>query len=174
MPSCLWTRIDALLNIAGVMDGFAGVDNLQDSDWERTIAINLTAPTKLMREVVNKAAVSGAVSGAAYAASKHGLLGITKNTAWLYKDDNIRCNAILPGGVATNIAASVPQASWDMASLGKLQPVHSVHYYLKEDGEKAHGADPSQAASVLLFLASDASKGVSGAAVPVDNAWSTI
>ncbi|KAK7037317.1 hypothetical protein VNI00_011308 [Paramarasmius palmivorus] len=180
-------RIDALLNVAGILDGFSGVDNLKDSDWDRTIAVNLTAPTRLMREVVkemkeqtpkggsivnvcSKAATSGAVGGAAYTASKHGLLGITKNTAWLYKDDGIRCNAICPGGVKSNISSSVP--SWDTEAIAKMRPVHDIHY--GEGRGNNPGADPALAADVLLFLASDASKGISGAAVPVDNAWSTI
>ena len=106
-------RIDALLNVAGVMDTMASVDRLEDEDWDRVLAINLTAPVKLMREVVpimqkqqwgsivnvsSKAGMSGAVAGVAYTSSKHGLVGATKNVAWRYKDENIRCNAICPGG----------------------------------------------------------------------------
>jgi hypothetical protein len=53
------------------------------------------------------------------------------------------------------------------------RPVHDTHYDW-EDGGNNPGADPALAADVLLFLVSDASKGISGAAVPVDNAWSTI
>jgi len=83
------SRIDALLNVAGVMDKNAGVDNLVDEDWDRIIAVNLTAPVRLMREVVNvmkeqrsgcivnvasKAGMSGAAAGVAYTASKHGLV----------------------------------------------------------------------------------------------------
>lgn len=78
-------RIDGLLNIAGVMDLHQSVDTLSDEMWERCIAVNLTAPVKLMREVIpimirhnrgsivnvaSKAALSGAVSGVAYTASK--------------------------------------------------------------------------------------------------------
>ncbi|KAG7094572.1 hypothetical protein E1B28_005400 [Marasmius oreades] len=107
------SRIGALLNVAGIMDKHAGVDKLLDADWEKVMAVNLNAPVKLMREVINdmkangggsivnvcsKASVSGAVAGAAYTASKHALFGITKNTAWMYKDEGIRCNAIAPGG----------------------------------------------------------------------------
>ncbi|KAF9255349.1 NAD(P)-binding protein [Marasmius fiardii PR-910] len=183
-------KIDALLNVAGIMDKFAAVDNMLDADWDRVIAINLTAPVKLMREVINvmkangggsivnvcsKAATSGAASGAAYTASKHGLLGITRNTAWMFKDDGIRCNAIAPGGVATNITQSTPQETWDMASFMKIKPVHEIHFDYAKDIENAPGCiQPSAQAAVLFFLASDASVGVNGVLVPVDSAWSTL
>ena len=52
--------------------------------------------------VSSKAGISGAVAGVAYTASKHALVGVTKNTAWLYKDDGVRCNAICPGGEWTS------------------------------------------------------------------------
>jgi NAD(P)-dependent dehydrogenase (short-subunit alcohol dehydrogenase family) len=48
--------------------------------------------------VSSKAGQSGAAAGVAYTASKHAMVGVTKNTAWLYKDNGIRCNAICPGG----------------------------------------------------------------------------
>ena len=78
-------RIDGLLNIAGIMDRNGSVDSLSDEMWDRCISINLTAPVKLMREVIpvmreqksgsivnvgSKAATSGAVPGVAYTASE--------------------------------------------------------------------------------------------------------
>lgn len=99
------------------MDQNSGADNVLDEDWDRIIAVNLTAPVRLMREVLkvmkaqksgsivnvsSKAGISGAVAGVAYTASKHGIVGVTKNTAWLFKDEGIRCNAICPGGLPFN------------------------------------------------------------------------
>ncbi|KAL0575653.1 hypothetical protein V5O48_006309 [Marasmius crinis-equi] len=183
------TRINALLNVAGIIDRHAGVDTLRDEDWDRVMAINLTGPVKLMREVVNimkaneggsivnvcsKAAISGAAAGAAYTASKHGLLGVTKNTAWMFKDEGIRCNAITPGAVQSNIVQSSPPETWDMAGFSKLAPVTSLHLPNHgRDGWPKSG-EPAVIAEVLLFLASDASAGINGAVVPVDHAWSTI
>jgi len=78
-------RIDGLLNIAGIMDRNGSVDSLSNEMWDRCIAINLTAPVMLMREVIpvmreqksgsivnvgSKAATSGAASGVAYTASE--------------------------------------------------------------------------------------------------------
>ncbi|KAF5366722.1 hypothetical protein D9758_006468 [Tetrapyrgos nigripes] len=179
-------KIDALINVAGILDHNSAVDNLLDDDWERTIAVNLTAPVRLMREVVgvmkehkegcivnvsSKAGLSGAVAGVAYTASKHGLIGVTKNTAWLLKDDGIRCNAICPGAVATNIGKNIDRTKWDMTATMRMKPVQETHW--DPNGSKPV-ADPSVAADTILFLASDASRGINGALVPVDNAWSVI
>jgi NAD(P)-dependent dehydrogenase (short-subunit alcohol dehydrogenase family) len=88
-------RIDSLLNVAGVMDNMASADAVIDDIWDRCIAVNLTAPVKLMRAVLpcmreqksgsivnvaSKAAMSGAAAGIAYTASElhhHTAHGIT-------------------------------------------------------------------------------------------------
>jgi NAD(P)-dependent dehydrogenase (short-subunit alcohol dehydrogenase family) len=106
-------KIDVLANVAGVMDAFASADTVKDSEWERVITINLTVPVRMMAAVLpsmkeqksgaivnvgSYASLSGAVAGIAYTASKHGLVGATKNVAWRFRKDGIRCNAVLPGG----------------------------------------------------------------------------
>ncbi|KAK0225378.1 hypothetical protein IW262DRAFT_681694 [Armillaria fumosa] len=176
--------VDILVNNAGIADNNAGVETLKDDVWERVIAVNLTGPVKLMREAVkvmkvkgggaivnvsSKAGISGAVAGVAYTASKHGLVGATKNTAWLYKDDGIRCNAVAPGGVATNIVSTL--RDMDVASSMRIRPVLDIHMNTVT-GEGI--AAPETIAQVIVFLTSDASKGISGAILPVDSAWSTI
>ncbi|TFK20723.1 short-chain dehydrogenase/reductase SDR [Coprinopsis marcescibilis] len=179
-------RIDILVNNAGIMDLNAGVATVTDETWEKVIAVNLTAPVKLMREVVNvmkaqgggsivnvssKAGQSGAAAGVAYTASKHGLVGATKNTAWLYKDDGIRCNAICPGAVQTNIADSLDRSKFDIESVMRLQPVLATHINLAT-GEGS--SPPERCAHAILFLASDFASGITGAVLPVDNGWSVI
>lgn len=176
--------VDILVNNAGIADNNAGVETLKDDVWDRVLAVNLTGPVKLMREVVkvmkvngggaivnvsSKAGISGAVAGVAYTASKHGIVGATKNTAWLYKEDGIRCNAVAPGGVATNIVSTL--RDMDVTSSMKIKPVLDVHMNTVT-GEGI--AAPETIAQVIVFLASDASKGISGAILPVDSAWSTI
>jgi NAD(P)-dependent dehydrogenase (short-subunit alcohol dehydrogenase family) len=105
-------KIDVLANIAGIMDAFEAADVITDHEWERVLGVNLTVPTRMIRAVLpfmkvkkngsiinvaSKAAVSGAAAGLAYTTSKHGLLGVTKHTAWRFHDEGIRCNAVLPG-----------------------------------------------------------------------------
>lgn len=85
-------RIDVLVNCAGVSDGWSSADTVQDEEWERVMAINLTVPIRMMKAVLpamkeqkggvivnvaSKAGVSGASAGIAYTASKHGLVRIT-------------------------------------------------------------------------------------------------
>ena len=89
-------RIDVLVNVAGLMDGFASADAVTDDVWDRVLAVNLTAPVKMMRSVIpfmtaasgggrdgviinvaSTAGVSGAVAGVAYTASKHGLVSLS-------------------------------------------------------------------------------------------------
>lgn len=83
--------VDGLANVAGVMDKAGSVDTMDDDEWDRVIAINLTAPVKLMGAFVravksqgkggaivnvsSKAGMSGAVAGCAYTSSKHGIVG---------------------------------------------------------------------------------------------------
>jgi len=178
-------KIDVLANIAGVMDAFAAADKFTDNEWDHVIAINLTAPTKLMRAVLpfmrakkngviinvaSKAAVSGASAGVAYTASKHGLLGVTKNTAFRFRNEGIRCNAILPGGVTTNIASSMNQECFDQEMYSILAPVHALHI---KPGEQPQ-ISTSAVAEAILYLASDGARAINGVALPIDNAWSTI
>ncbi|KAK6594764.1 short-chain dehydrogenase/reductase SDR [Botrytis cinerea] len=170
--------IDVLANIAGVIDSMASADKVTDDDWDRIIAINLTAPTKLIRAVLPfmrakkmvKAALSGAAAGVAYTASKHGLLGVTKNTAFRFRDEGIRCNAICPGGVMTNMARSMNKETMDLEAAAVWGSVLALHM---KPGEMPH-VTVSEIAEAVLFLASDGARSINGVALPIDNAWSTI
>ena len=106
-------RIDILVNNAGVFDELLPAGEVSDEIWDRVISTNLTAPMRGIRAVipvfekqgggviVNTASIAGFTGArggeAAYVASKHGLIGLTKNVAFNYKDKNIRCNAVAPG-----------------------------------------------------------------------------
>jgi len=178
-------RIDVLANVAGIMDTYASADTITDAQWDRVIAVNLTVPTKMIRTVLplmkakkkgsivnvgSKASTSGASAGLAYTASKHGLLGVTRHTAWRFKDDGIRCNAVLPGGVATGIASSMKMELFDQASYGTIMSVHSLH--LPQGG--APEIQGNDIANAILFLASDEANMINGASLPVDKAWSVV
>ena len=106
-------NIDILVNAAGIVDGWASADTVTDDEWKRVMSINVEVPVKLMRAVLpamkqqksgaivnicSKASSSGASAGVAYTASKHALAGVTKNVAWRFRDEGIRCNAVSPGG----------------------------------------------------------------------------
>ncbi|KAJ7795613.1 hypothetical protein B0H14DRAFT_2620830 [Mycena olivaceomarginata] len=194
-------KIDILLNVAGIMDSFASVETVTQAEYERVMAVNLNAPIWLMHEVVkvmkvhksgaivnvsSKAGMSGAAAGLPYTTSKHGLIGATKSTAWLLKNAGIRCNAICPGMIATNMAASVDGTKNDMQSLAAVRVglcvislflfIHSrPNHALIGNVQTGEGVMPPETvANVLLFLASDLSKDINGAVLPVDNGWSVV
>lgn len=167
-------RIDVLVNSAGIMDHFQGAGELSNEIWRRVLATNLDGPMFTTRRslgymldqgggsIVNIASLSsysGASAGAAYTASKHALLGLTRNTAWRYAKEGIRCNAICPGAVKTNIEESMPQRELDPVGMARAVEFFSLgSAYL----------DPSEIASLALFLASDEARHINGAVVSAD------
>lgn len=168
-------RIDVLVNNAGVLDNFTPVGELTDELWDRVLNINLTAPMKLMRKVlpimeeqkqgniINTSSLGGLYggrAGAAYSASKFGLTGITKNVAYMYAEKGIRCNAICPGGVETEI-------------MSKFQPSEfGLERIMKGTANNIRSGSGKEIANIALFLASDESSFISGDTIVADAGWS--
>lgn len=73
------------------------------------IAVKLFLSKKhgVILNIASVGGIQGARAGAAYTASKHAVVGLTKNTAYMYEKEGIRCNAIAPGGINTNISSSM-------------------------------------------------------------------
>jgi NAD(P)-dependent dehydrogenase (short-subunit alcohol dehydrogenase family) len=170
-------RIDILCNNAGVMDQFQGVGEVSDDIWRRVLGINLDGPMFASRRAVplmvaqgsgsiinvaSVASLSGAAAGAAYTTSKHALVGLTKNTAWFYGPKGVRCNAIAPGGVATNIAASMDMAHLDAYGTQRTGVYHAI---------MPGSLEAVDIANLALFLASDESRHINGAIIPADGGW---
>ena len=169
-------KLDVLVNNAGIMDGFEPIGNISDERWSKVFAINVTGPMYAMRKavqvmlgqetrgnIVNIASIggtNGARAGAAYTASKHALVGMTENTGYMYANEGIRCNAICPGGVETEIGSSMAAGSgideWGMGrSMAGLD--RSIGMGESED-----------IASAVLYVASDAAKFMTGAVIKID------
>lgn len=173
-------RIDILCNNAGVMDQNAGVSELSDEMWQRTLGINLNGPMYTSRQAIpymlkqgggsiinisSMAGVSGAAGGVAYTVSKHGLIGLTRSTAWIYGPQGVRCNAICPGGVRTNITESMDFSKINMNGTERIQGFTSLIPVMLESEEVA---------SLVFFLASDESRHINGAIIPADAGWSVL
>ncbi|KAI9003838.1 dehydrogenase [Hyaloraphidium curvatum] len=168
--------VDGLLNNAGIMDGFLPPAEVDDKTWERVMAVNVTAPMRFIRAVlpgmisagrgsivnVSSEASIKTCAGIAYTASKHAINGITKNTAFFYRAQGIRCNAVAPGGVKTNIEAPFLSKHAGEA----LGPVLQA--------TAGRLAEPEEVAALVAYLLSDDSGNVSGAVIPCDNGWSTV
>lgn len=170
-------KLDVLVNNAGIMDYMAGVGEVTDEIWQKVLAVNLHGPMYTSRRAVqvmleaghgsivnitSSASLSGAVAGAAYTASKHGLLGLTRSTAWMYAKRGIRTNAILPGATITNISETMPQDKLDMigyARTGEFLPLNPQYL------------EAIDIAKAALFFASDDSRYINGAVLTADGGW---
>ncbi len=173
-------RLDVLCNNAGVMDYMQGVGELSDDIWRRVLSINLDGPMFTSRRAVqymlthgggsiiniaSTAGIHGGAAGAAYTAAKHALVGLTRNTAWMYAKRGIRCNAICPGATMTNIAETMHKERLDAAGSERAGAfARLVPAYL----------DPDDIAALALFLASDESRNINGAIVPADAGWDAV
>src|SRR5699024_7913319 len=103
------------------------------------------------------AGVSGAKAGAAYTASKHAMLGVSKNSAHMYKKDGIRINSIIPGGIETGVVGDYSKLN--QFGLGRVMSA------LEDDNLMGK---PSDIAKACLFLASDDAKFINGAGLVID------
>lgn len=173
-------RVDALVNNAGIMDHMAGVGEMTDEIWRKVLGVNLNGPMYAMRRAVpsmvaagggaivniaSTAALSGGAAGAAYTVSKHALLGLTRSTAWMYATQGIRCNAICPGGTATNIAESMPQDKLDPAGAARAAAFAAlIPLYMSAQ----------DIANLALFLVSDEAVHINGAVITADGGWKAL
>lgn len=167
-------RIDILVNCAGVLDGYAPVTETSEELWDRILGVNLKGmylmsravlPGMLQRGagvVINVSSIAGLVAGgggAAYTASKHGVIGLTRQMAYDYGKRGIRTNAICPGAVETAMTKDILN-SGDMAVMELVRSVPAGR----------HG-QPEEVASLALYLAADDAAFVHGAAMVIDGGW---
>ncbi len=167
--------VDIIVNNAGIMDNFVPVENITDELWDRVISVNLTSQMRMMRKAVaiflpkesgvivnitSAAGLFGSRAGIAYTASKHGVVGITKNVAFQYAEKGIRCNAIAPGGINTNIGTT----------MNAPDPFGMERVMSGADNNPRSG-DPEEIATIALFLASSDSKFVNGSIITADGGW---
>ena len=168
-------RLDVAVNNAGIMDDNTAVADMSDEMLETIFRTNTFGLMYCLREecrqflaqgeggvIVNICSVGAThqTAGAAYCASKGAVLAVTKNTAYMYKNDEIRCNAISPGGVVTDIPLVMPPA--DEFGFSRTSEL------LNFSGELAM---PEDLADAILFLASDQSRYVNGEEIKCDGGW---
>ncbi|MFP7761752.1 SDR family NAD(P)-dependent oxidoreductase [Marisediminicola sp. LYQ85] len=166
--------IDALANVAGIMDDMTPVGEISDAVWRRVFSINVDGTMKLMRAVIpgmleratgsivnvaSEAALRGSAAGAAYTASKHAVVGLTKSGAFMYGPSGLRINAVAPGPTITNIEATFA------SRLGEDRV---------RDG-MAVMPDPVESdalAASITFLLSDDGVNINGVVLASDGGWS--
>ncbi len=163
-------QLDILVNNAGV-SGYDQLHELSLVEWNRIVGINQTGvllgirtAVRVMRPrrsgaIVNISSVCGAasVSGvAAYHASKHAVLTMTKNAAVSYARDGIRANAVLPGWIRTPL------------TLGQSDELNNAFLDATPMGR---GGEPSDIAEAVCFLVSDRARFITGVDLPVDGGY---
>jgi NAD(P)-dependent dehydrogenase (short-subunit alcohol dehydrogenase family) len=168
-------RVDALANVAGVMDFFLPAHEVDDETWARVFAVNVEGPMRMSRAVLpgmlergsgvivnvaSEAGLRGAAGGFAYTSAKHAVIGQIRSIAWAYRDSGIRCSAVCPGAVATNLGTSAtPRSAW---GVDRLRPV------LRTRGESMQ---PDAIAAAISWLCSDEAEHVNGAVLTADSGW---
>ena len=167
-------RIDVLCNNAAYLGPAHAAAEANDEEWEQSFRVSLLGAQRLIAAVlpymirqqagsiINISSVQGLVgarNSAAYTSMKHALIGLTRSVAYDYGPQNVRVNAICPGAIQTRIS-----------------PKPGEELYQRQVSKTFLGrvGMPSEVAYAALFLASDASSYVTGAALPVDGGWTAM
>jgi NAD(P)-dependent dehydrogenase (short-subunit alcohol dehydrogenase family) len=165
-------RIHFAFNNAGVFSPPSRLADYEESEWDRTLAINLKGVWACMKyellhmaehgggAIVNTssvAALAGTELYGAYAASKAGVLQLSRIAALEYAADGIRVNAICPGGTRTQMFAEILEARPDVteAQFASMAPMARI-------------SDPSEIAAAVVWLCSDEASFVTGISMPID------
>ena len=160
-------RLDVLCNNAALIEATV-LEETDEALWDEVIRVNLTGPFLLSKRalplmlrsgggaIVNTgstASLRGYRCGPAYTASKHGLLGLTRNIASAYFDKGIRCNIVCPGGITRPDDAPIAVMARSEAFQPRAWP---------------ESADPDGIAALIVYLASDDARHINGGAIPID------
>lgn len=172
----LWDRVDVLVNNAGI-SLIRPAEETTAGEYRRVLEVNLVAPFLLAKafgrrmlamgsgSIVNVASIAGLVAvsdRAAYNASKHGLVGLTRTLAAEWGGRGVRVNAVCPGWVKTEMdAADQAGGSYTDADITNRIPMGRF-------------ATPDDIARAIAFLADDGeSSFVNGHTLTVDGGWSS-
>lgn len=169
-------QIDILCNTAGILDGFAKTLDTDEALWDAIMNTNLKGtyfvtntilPHMVERNagvIINMASIAGLVAGgggAAYTASKHAIVGYTKQLDLDYCREGIRANAIAPGAIQTPMNKADFEGDGEMAK------------WVADETPAGRWAQPYEVAYLTLFLASSAADYIHGTILPIDGGWLT-
>ncbi len=165
-------RLDVAVNNAGIGGTRAPLAEQTPESWREVISVNLDGVFYCIRAeipvmlrtgggaIVNTASVlgyTGFEGSAHYVAAKHGVIGLTQNTAIEYATQGIRINAVAPGFIATPLLKANMNAE-EQAAIGALHPQNRL-------------GEPEEVAEAVAWLVSDAASFVNGSVYAVDGAY---
>ena len=177
--------LNTLINNAGIAGPVASVDNIETADWDECVAVDLSSAFYMTRHAVPmlKAAGGGAIINVAstaglmgvpmrspYAASKWGLIGLTKTWAMELGPEKIRVNAVCPGCVSGPRIEGVIDRD---AKKRGVSPEEIRNIYLRQSSMR-NFVSPEEIADTVLFLASDKASQISGQALAIDGHTETL
>lgn len=169
-----YNNIDILLNTAGILDGYANTLDTSEMLWDKVMNTNVKGmynvtnavlPSMLQQEsgvIINMASIAGFVAGgggAAYTASKHAIIGYTKQLAYDYARMGIRANAIAPGAIQT------PMNKADFQGDGEIAD------WVASETPVGRWAQAEEIAGATLFLASEKAGFMHGSVLTMDGGW---
>ncbi|KAL2074144.1 hypothetical protein VTL71DRAFT_7922 [Oculimacula yallundae] len=166
-------KLDGAANVAGVIGkkhGITKLTELEDEEWERIIGVNLTGLMYCLRaelrvvenkgSIVNVSSIQGVMGfpgSAAYVASKHGVIGLTRSAAKEVGDREIRINAVTPGSIMTPLLQRAQEVNPDEG--------HDMPCAIKRVGTA------EEMAGIICFLLGPESTYVTGAVYAGDGGW---
>lgn len=163
--------IDGLVNNAGIVNNIAPLAKMTQEAWQRELAVNLTGAFNMIQAVIgpmaargwgrivnisSMAARGGLYHQAGYAATKAGLLGLTRTVTLEYARHGVTCNAVLPGLIGTENVRAMPQEI--VAHVAAAAPARRI-------------GTPQEVAALVAFLCSEEAAYINGADIDIDGGF---
>lgn len=180
-------RIDVLVNNAGVW-GLAPAVEIEESEWDKVVDVNLKGPWLCAKHVAQRmieqgdggriinisssAGLVGWKNSAHYAASKHGVIGLTKTLALELAEDDITVNAICPGSIDTDMPKAGLKSAIEEQGEEAIPDYKGIHGSLNLfDTEGVQPLDPEEVSNACLWLSSEDAAYITGIVIPVDGGF---
>ncbi len=176
--------LDVIVNNAGFQH-ISPIESFPVDIWQKMLAVHLTAPMILIQNflpqmrqmksgrIINIASVHGLIASqnkSAYVAAKHALIGLTKAVALETAGQGVTCNAICPGWVQTPLVENQIHLKAEKENLSYTQAKHQL---LSEKQPSGEFVTTAQIASLIGFLCSEQSAGMTGSALTLDGGWTS-
>lgn len=172
-------RLDVAVNGSGIAHSLCKLTELDEAEWQRVIAVNLTGVFHSMQaelapmmaqnggcilNIASVAGIAGSPGLAAYSASKHGVVGLTRSVSHEVARYNIRVNALCPGYVDTAMLKSIATMETGKRSAAELSALNPMR----------RACTPGEVVDAILWLCSDGNSFMTGQAIALDGGLTAI